>query len=95
MFTCTPGSLALLLFPGTGDQHLHVPAQTLDDPHRLPTNHRLVFRTNQRPVLRSVDQSGVSIHLVVADAEEGLGVDGEDHVAHLQPGLKQQPCITL
>ena len=42
-----------------------------------------------------VDQSGGSIHLVVADAEEGLGVDGEDHVAHLQPGLKQEPCITL
>ena len=42
-----------------------------------------------------VDQSGGSIHLVVADAEEGLGVDGEDHVAHLQPGLKQDPCITL
>ena len=42
-----------------------------------------------------VDQSGASIHLVVADAEEGLGVDGEDHVAHLQPGLKQEPCITL
>ena len=42
-----------------------------------------------------MDQSGVSIHLVVADAEEGLGVDGEDHVAHLQPGLKQQPCRTL
>ena len=42
-----------------------------------------------------VDQSGASIHLVVADAEEGLGVDGEDHVAHLQPGLKQEPCRTL
>ena len=95
MFTCTAGSLALLLLPGTGDQHLHIAAQTLDDPHRLPTNQVLVFRTNQRPVLRSVDQSDVSIHLVVADAEEGLGVDGEDHVAHLQPGLKQEPCITL